>query len=96
MSGKRKGHHGSSFQDWLKSEGIQDGANAAAIKAVVSWQLEMAMKEQGLTKAEMARQLNTSRSQLNRILDPENDTVSLGTLSRAAALVGRKLTLELT
>lgn len=96
MSRKRKKHHGSLFQDWLKSEGIQDEANAAAIKAVVSWQLEMAMKERGLTKAEMARQLNTSRSQIDRILDPENDTVSLATLSRAAELVGRKLTLELT
>lgn len=95
MSRKKKDHHGSPFQDWLKSEGIQDAANTAAIKAVVSFQLEQAMKEKGLTKAEMARQLETSRSQIDRILDPENDTVSLATLARAAELVGRKLTLEL-
>ena len=96
MSKKKNPHIGPLFQDWLKAEGIQDAANTAAIKAVVSFQLEQAMKEQGLTKAEMARQLSTSRSQIDRILDPENDTVSLSTLSRAAELVGRKLTLELT
>lgn len=96
MRCKRKSGHGSFVQSWLKSEGIQEAANAAAIKAVVSFQLEQAMKKQGLTKAEMARQLRTSRSQLDRILDPMNDTVSLATLSRAAELVGRKLTLELT
>lgn len=96
MSKKKNPHIGPLFQDWLKAEGIQEEANAAAIKAVVSFQLEQAMQERGLTKAEMARQLQTSRSQLDRILDPENDTVSLATLSRAAELVGRKLTLELT
>lgn len=96
MRCKRKSGHGSFFQSWLKSEGIHEEANAAAIKAVVSFQLEQAMKKQGLTKAEMARQLQTSRSQLDRILDPMNDTVSLATLARAAELVGRKLTLELT
>jgi predicted XRE-type DNA-binding protein len=95
MNRRRKPHHGSLFQDWLKSEGIQEEANAAAIKAVVAYQLAMAMKERGLSKAQMARQLQTSRSQIDRILDPENDTVSIATLSRAAELVGRKLTLRL-
>lgn len=96
MRRKRKFGHGSFFQSWLKTEGIQEEANAAVIKAVVSFQLDPAMKKQGLTKAEMARQLQTSRSQLDRILDPMNDTVSLATLSRAAELVGRKRMLELT
>lgn len=84
------------FQDWLKSEGIQEELNTAAIKAVVAFQLQQAMQEKGLTKTEMARGLSTSRAQLDRILDPENDTVSLATVARAAELVGRKLTLELT
>lgn len=96
MTRKKNPHIGSLFQDWLKSEGIQEEVNAAAIKAVVAFQLEQAMKEKGLTKTEMARRLATSRAQLDRILDPENDTVSLATLARAAELVGRKLTLELT
>lgn len=92
---KKNLHIGPLFQDWLKAEGIQDEANAAAMKAVVSFQIEQAMKEMGLTKAEMARKLQTSRSQIDRILDPHNDTVSLATLARAADLVGRKLTLAL-
>jgi hypothetical protein len=95
MSKKKNPHIGSSFQSWLKEEGIQAEVNAAAIKAVVSFQLQRAMKEQGLTKAELARRLLTSRSQVDRILDPLNESVSLATLMKAAELVGRELKIEL-
>lgn len=96
MTKTKNSHIGSLFQDSLKSERIAEEVNTAIIKAVVAFELRPAMQERGLTKTEMARQLSTSRDQLDRILDPENDTVSLGTLARATELVDRKLTLELT
>ena len=92
---KENKHIGSSFQDWLESEGIREEANTAAVKAVLAYQLARTMEEKGFTKAQLARELGTSRSQVDRILDPMNDSVALSTLARAAALVGRKLRLEL-
>ena len=66
-----------------------------AIKEVIAWQLAEAMKAEHITKTEMARRMNTSRFQLDRVLDPENVGVSLDTLNRAAAAIGRKVRLEL-
>jgi antitoxin HicB len=88
-------HFGSSFDDWLKEQGIYEEATAYAIKRVLAWQIEQAMKAQGITKAEMARRMHTSRTQLDRLLDPENDKVQLDTVQRAAAAIGRTLKLEL-
>lgn len=88
-------HVGSSFEDFLKEEGIYEEATARAVKRVLAWQIEEAMKAQRLTKSEMARRMCTSRAQLDRLLDPDNDKVQLDTLQRAAAAVGRKLVLEL-
>jgi predicted XRE-type DNA-binding protein len=88
-------HIGSSFDDFLKEEGTYEETTLIAIKRVLAWQLEQAMKEQGLTKVEVAKRMKTSRAQLDRLLDPENDKVQLDTLQRAAAAVGRKLHLEL-
>ena len=88
-------HLGSSFDDFLQEEGIHDEVTAHAIKRVLAWQIEQAMKTQGLTKSEMARRMSTSRAQLDRLLDPGNDKVQLDTIQRAAAAVGRKLHLEL-
>jgi predicted XRE-type DNA-binding protein len=88
-------HFGSSFDDWLKEQGIYEEATAHAIKRVLAWQIEQAMKAQGITKAEMARRMHTSRTQLDRLLDPENDKVQLDTVQRAAAAIGRTLKLEL-
>jgi antitoxin HicB len=88
-------HVGSSFDDFLQEEGIRDAAHAHAIKRVLAWQIAEAMKAQGLTKSEMAKRMNTSRAQLDRLLDPENDKVQLDTLQRAAAALGRTLRLEL-
>jgi antitoxin HicB len=68
---------------------------AGAIKRVLARQLEALMEQQGLTKSELATRMQTSRAQLDRILDPENDSVTLGTLARAAKAVGRHLRMEL-
>ena len=95
MKAKKKGRAGSSFDASLKAEGRYEDAQAVAIKRVLAWQIEEAMKKGDLTKAEMARRMNTSRSQLDRLLDPENQAVSLDTLARAAHAVGRNLKLDL-
>jgi antitoxin HicB len=88
-------HFGSSFDDWLKEQGIYEEVTTHAIKRVLAWQIEQAMKAQGITKAEMARRMHTSRTQLDRLLDPDNDKVQLDTVQRAAAAIGRTLKFEL-
>jgi hypothetical protein len=88
-------HIGSSFDAFLEEEGIHDAAHAHAIKRVVAWQIEEAMKMQSVSKVEMAKRMKTSRAQLDRLLDPENDKVQLDTLQRAATAVGKKLRLEI-
>jgi hypothetical protein len=88
-------HRGSSVDDWLKEEDIFEEVTAKAIKEVIAWQLTEVMKDQAITKTEMARRMKTSRLQLDRVLDPENAGVSLDTLSRAANAIGRRIRLEL-
>jgi antitoxin HicB len=92
---KKKGRIGSSFDDFLKGEGIYEEVTARAIKRVIARQLGVLMQEQGLTKSELAKRMETSRAQLDRLLDPENESVTLGTLTRAAHVVGRNLRMEL-
>lgn len=94
MSAAGNPHLGSSFDGFLKEERIREEATVHAVKRVLAWQIEEAMKAQGITKAEMARRMDTSRAHLDRLLDPDNDKVQLDTVQRAAA-VGRKLCLEL-
>jgi antitoxin HicB len=89
-----KKHIGSSLDDHLKSEGTFEDMQALAVKEVVVWQLTEAMDKQSLSKAKLAVMLKTSRSQVDRLLDPTRD-VTLSTLQRAAALVGRKVQIEL-
>lgn len=89
-----KRHMGSSIDDFLKEEGIFEEAQAQAVKEVVAWQLAEAMKEQKISKNKLAKLLKTSRTQVDRILDPKND-ITLGSLQRAAAMVGRRVTIEL-
>ena len=89
-----KKHMGSSIDDFLKEEGIFEEAQAQAIKEVVAWQLAKAMKKKKISKNKMAMLLKTSRTQVDRILDPKND-ITLGSLQRAAAMVGRRVTIEL-
>ncbi len=90
----KNAHVGSSLDDLLKQEGLYEEAEGQAIKEVIAWQLAEAMKERSLSKARMAVLLKTSRSQVDRLLDPDRD-VTLSTLQRAAALVGRKLQVQL-
>jgi hypothetical protein len=94
-AGKKKGRIGSSFNDFLKDEGLDQEASAVAIKRVLAWQLEKAMAKEGVTKNEMAKRMRTSRSQLDRILDPDNDKIQLDTVFKAARVLGRELRLEL-
>jgi antitoxin HicB len=91
----KKKNIGSSFDNWLRDEGMYEEVSAAAIKRVVARQVEAAMHQKSLSKAEMARRMHTSRAALNRLLDPENDGVTLSTLQKAAAVVGRELRLGL-
>ena len=89
-----KKHLGSSIDDFLKKKGIFEEAQAQAIKEVVAWQLAEAMKERKISKSKMATLLKTSRTQIDRLLDPKND-ITLGSLQRAAAMVGRRVSIEL-
>ena len=91
----KKKNVGSSFDDFLREDGIYEEVTTRAVKRVLARQLEAAMKEKALTKTKMAEQMKTSRVALNRLLDPENEAVTLDTLQRAAAVVGREVRLEL-
>ncbi len=82
-------NRGSSFEDFLKEEGILEASTTTAVKRVLAWQIEEAMRTQHLTKSAMAARMHTSRSQLERLLDPEKTGVSLETIQRAAAVVDR-------
>ena len=92
---RKKGRIGSSFDDFLKEEGIYEEVTARAIKRVIARQLDTVMRAEGLSKTKLARRMKTSRAQLDRVLDPENESVTLGTLTRAAHAVGRNLRMEL-
>jgi predicted XRE-type DNA-binding protein len=89
-----KKHLGSSIDDFLKEEVIFEEAQAQAVKEVVAWQLAEAMKERKISKNKMATLLKTSRTQVDRLLDPKND-ITLSSLQRAAAMVGRRVSIEL-
>jgi DNA-binding Xre family transcriptional regulator len=95
MTRRKKGRLGSSFDGFLKDEGIYEEVETTAIKRVIAWQLEEAMKAERTSKAELAQRMKTSRSQVDRLLDPKHSGVTLETLSRAAQVVGRHIRLEL-
>ena len=86
---------GSSFDDFLQEKGLYEECTASAIKRVIARQIAEEMKRQNLTKTEMANQMQTSRAQLDRLLDPDKTGVSLETITRAATVVGRQLRIEL-
>ncbi len=88
-----KKHMGSSIDDFLKEERVEKAQNQA-IKEVVAWQLAQAMKEKKISKNRMATLLKTSRTQVDRLLDARND-ITLSSLERAAAMVGRRVTIQL-
>ena len=95
MTEEGKGKIGSPFDDFLKEEGIYEEVSARAIKRVLARQLDALMVDQKITKADLARRMKTSRAQLDRLLDPQNESVTLATLTRAAHAVGRNLRVEL-
>ena len=87
-------HMGSGVDDFLKEEGIFEEAQAQAVKEVVAWQLAKAMKRKKISKSKMAALLRTSRTQVDRLLSAKDD-ITLSSLQRAAAMVGRRVTIEL-
>ena len=89
-----KKHMGSSVDDFLKGEGVFEEAQAQAVKEVVAWQLAEAMKKKNISKNRMAALLKTSRTQVDRLLSAKDD-ITLSSLQRAAAMVGRRVTIEL-
>ena len=86
---------GSNFDDFLKEEKIYEQVQAVAIKRVIAYQIAEEMKKKNLTKTEMANRMKTSRAALERLLDPENASITLITLERAASALGKKLTVQL-
>lgn len=86
---------GSSLEDMLREDGIYEDAKNRAVKSILARKLMQAMEEQNLSKARMAERMETSRSQLDRLLDPDNESVTLETLKRAAGAVGMQIEIEL-
>jgi DNA-binding Xre family transcriptional regulator len=86
---------GSSLDDLLEEDGMLEQVDAVARKRVIAWQLSQAMAKKELTKTQMAQAMKTSRACLNRLLDPDNPSVTLLTLERAAVALGMKLKIEI-
>ena len=86
---------GSSFDDFLEEEGIYTEVCQTATKRVLAWQLEQMMEKKGLTKTAMADQMKTSRTSLRRLLDPQNESVTLQTMMKAAEVLGKAVKIEL-
>jgi len=87
-------HIGSSFDDFLEEDGILAETEAIAIKRVIAYQVSQLMKAKKMSKVAMAQQMNTSRSALDRLLDPHNTSITLQTLERAAHAIGKRLRIE--
>ncbi len=90
-----KKHIGSNFDDFLKEENLYEQAQAVAIKRIIAYQITEEMKKKKLTKTEMANRMKTSRAALERLLDPDNASITLFTLECAASALGKKLTVQL-
>jgi uncharacterized protein YaaW (UPF0174 family) len=88
-------HIGTSFDDFLQDEGLLAEAEAAAVKRVIAHQIQKEMEERHISKSGLARMMKTSRSSLDRLLDPDNASVTLLTMESAALALGRKLRLQL-
>lgn len=92
---KEKGRIGSTFEAFLKEEGTYEETTATAVKRVLAWQLEQAMAKKQMSKNQMAKAMKTSRSQLDRILDPDIEAIQLDTIIKAARVLGREVRIEL-
>jgi hypothetical protein len=91
---KRSDHVGSDFEEFLRSEGRFDEATAIAVKRVLAWQLEREIKRGNVTRSELARRIKTSRAFVHRLLDRDDAAVTLATISRAAAALGKTVRLR--
>jgi len=91
-----KGRIGSSFDSFLDEQGTRAAVEERAVKEIIADQVALAMRQDGLTKSAMAKRMRTTRQQLDRLLDPNNESVTLATLQRAAQAVGRQLTVSLS
>ena len=87
---KKTRHWGSSIDDFLEEEGIYDEARALSEKEIIAWQLEQAMKKKRITKTRMAELMRTSRTQVDKLLNPKDGNVTVRTLHKAAAVVGKR------
>lgn len=92
---KKNPRIGSSFDDFLEEEGTLNEINTIAIKRVIVWQIQQEMVKQNLSETEMAQRIQTSKSSLERLLDPDNSAVTLDTIERAARVIGKKVRFEL-
>lgn len=92
----RKKHIGSKFEDFLSDDGRLEESTAIAMKRVISWQIQQAMKEAHMNKATLARRMNTSRAQLDRLLDENNPSATLDTIARAATALGKRIHLDIS
>jgi antitoxin HicB len=92
---KKNPHIGSTLESFLKEEGIYEEVRLRAIKSVLAWQMGEMMKKQHITKAQMAKRMRTSRAAVDRLLDAENTSVTLQTMGRAAAVLGKALEIGL-
>jgi antitoxin HicB len=95
MSGKRNPRSGQRFEEFLAEDGLLEEVTIAAMKRVLAWEIAKLMKAQGVTKLSLAKRMRTSRAALDRLLDPENSSVTLNTMGRAAAALGRRLDVRL-
>jgi DNA-binding Xre family transcriptional regulator len=92
---KKKNNIGSSFDDFLEEEGLLAETTAEAVKRLLAWQITEAMKSDHISKAEMARRMQTSRAALERLLDPKNSAITLKTMHKAAKVLGKQIRMEL-
>ena len=90
-----KKHIGSDFDNFLKEEDILEEVTIAAVKKVISYQLQRVMEERSLTKQKLATMINTSRSSVDRLLNPDNTSVTLKTIGKAARVLGKSVVCEL-
>ncbi len=93
-STKRFDHSGSTFDNFLEEEGVLAQSEAVALKRLIAWQIELAMADKKITKNAMAKRLSTSRTQIDRLLDPSHVGVSIETVARAAKVVGKRVTFQ--
>lgn len=92
---KKHPNIGSGFDDFLAEEGQLNEVTAVAVKRVIAWQFGQAMKEAGVTKSALARRMHTSRTVVDRVLDPSDSSLTLDTMTRAANAVGRRIKIDL-